>query len=351
MIYLDLTKGGSGRHQSGLMRVSRRLRDELGPAATPVRWSGGGWVDEGGRQPAFTGRDWLLTPELFSEQERPGFRRFLEERPVRCAAIFHDAIPLKLPQVTWPQSVARHPEYMKLLAGFDRVFAVSIASADELEGFWRWQGVGARSSVVPIRLGADGDGTARVVSPRAQVEGSGSAVHLLCVGIIEPRKNQTLLVSVAERLVEEGCSFRLDVVGRVNPHFGKPIAAALRSLQRRVQSVRFHEAVSDRALQGLWRRADVSVFPTRAEGCGLPLLESLWKGVPCVCSDLPVLRENADGGGCLAVPLEDHDAWARAVREVIVDGALRGRLAREATRRALPAWKDTAREITLALGR
>ncbi len=349
MIYLDFTKGGSGRHQSGLMRVSRRLREELGAAATAVRWSEGGWIDGGGRQPSFTTRDWLLTPELFSEQERPGFRRFLEERPVRCAALFHDAIPLKLPHVTWPQSVARHPEYMKHLAAFDRVFAVSTASAEELEGFWRWQGVGSRCSVVPLRLGADGDGGARVVTPPER--GKSPAVHLLCVGIIEPRKNQALLVSVAERLREAGCAFRLDVVGRTNPHFGKPIAAALRSLERRVAGVRFHEAVSDRVLQGLWEKADVSVFPTRAEGCGLPLLESLWKGVPCVCSDLPVLRENADGGGCIPVAVDDQAAWARTLHDVITDGALRSRLAREATMRALPAWKDTAREITLALGR
>ena len=53
MIYFDVTKSGAARHQSGLMRVNARLRDELGPAAAPVAWVGGksGWVRSGDRAP------------------------------------------------------------------------------------------------------------------------------------------------------------------------------------------------------------------------------------------------------------------------------------------------------------
>ena len=46
-----------------------------------------------------------------------------------------------------PQSVARHPGYLKFLARFDRVWAVSAASREELLGFWRWQGVTPRSTI------------------------------------------------------------------------------------------------------------------------------------------------------------------------------------------------------------
>ena len=147
MIFFDTTRSGTAGHASGLVRLNSRLRSELGASAAP-----GDWTEAAGS--AGPG-DWFLTTELFSEEERPGFGAFLRDRRFRAAAVFSDAIPLKLPHVTWPRSVARHPGYLKLLAGFDRVWANSGASRDELLGFWRWQGVAAPPPVDVLPLGAD----------------------------------------------------------------------------------------------------------------------------------------------------------------------------------------------------
>jgi glycosyltransferase involved in cell wall biosynthesis len=148
----------------------------------------------------------------------------------------------------------------------------------------------------------------------------------------------------------EGLEFELDVVGRINPHFGKPIAARLKVLQRRRRAVlRFHPGAGDETVRRLYASARASVFPTLAEGCGLPLLESLWLGVPCVCSDLPVLRENADGGGCLTVATNDPAAWKAALRTLLTGDALPARLSAEATARPLPTWRDAAATIATAL--
>ncbi len=153
MIFLDTTSASSWRHSSGLARVSRRLGDELGAAATGAAWP------ELGTLPGKS--DWVLTPELFSEHERPGITAFLERRPCRLAAIFHDAIPLKHPAITWPRSVERHAAYMKLLSRFDRVWAVSAASRDELLGFWNWQRIQGPPPVDVLHLGADWPGNGR----------------------------------------------------------------------------------------------------------------------------------------------------------------------------------------------
>jgi glycosyltransferase involved in cell wall biosynthesis len=341
MIYFDVTKSASAGHRSGLMRVSARLGDGLGPAVQPVAWPH--WNRAAARD------DWFLTGELFSEAERPGFREFLKNPPCRLAAIFHDAIPLKLPHITWPQSVARHPEYMKLLASFDRVFAVSAASRSDLVEFWRWQGTEARARVETIALGADFDGAPRAV----QISNLRSQISnlLLCVGIIEPRKNQAFLLDVCAQLWREGLAFELHLVGRVNPHFGRPIVAKIKSLRKSFPGLNFHEAADDRTLAELYARADASVFPSLAEGCGLPLLESLWRGVPCLCSDLPVLRENADGGGCRAVAPNDTTAWKGALQAVLTDSAVVEKLRAEATGRPLPRWADTAAALRAALGK
>ena len=120
MIFYDVTKSAAAGHRSGLMRVNSRLRQEMGGAISPVQW--GNWDRVAGPN------DWFFTAELFSEAERPGLRDFLNRRKCRCAALYFDAIPLKHPSITWPRSVARHPDYLKLLSSFDRIWAISAAS-------------------------------------------------------------------------------------------------------------------------------------------------------------------------------------------------------------------------------
>ncbi|HVT71794.1 MAG TPA: glycosyltransferase [Lacunisphaera sp.] len=342
MIYYDTTKMGAAKHRSGLMRLTSRLLEELGSTITPVRWDARSRAFVTGKPPApvpFRGGDWLFTVEMFSEAERPGFTEFLRHPPCRLAAMFHDAIPVRWPHITWPQSVRRHPEYMKLLAWFDRTWAISEATRRDFVAFWRWQGVEPKAEPGVVALGADFDGGNRVQRDPVVSPARGS---LLCVGIIEPRKNQDFLLTVAAELWREGLDFELHVVGRVNPHFGPPIAKRMRALAKAEARFRFHPAATDRELARLYAGARAVVFPTLAEGCGLPLLEALWRGVPCVCSDLPVLRENADGGGCLAARVNDAADWKEKLRTVLTDTGTVRRLQAEAMARPLPRWSNTA---------
>lgn len=349
MIYYDTTKMGAAKHRSGLTRLASRLREEFGSGVTVVAWDGRNRRFGAGerREPvAFTPSDWLLTVELFSEAERPGFWDFLKLPPCRLAAMFHDAIPLRWPHITWPQSVQRHPEYMKMLAGFDQAWAISEATRREFADFWRWQGLAPRVRVDVIALGADFDGSKRVQRDAVNPPGRPA---LLCVGIVEPRKNQAFLLDVAEALWREGLDFELHVVGRVNPHFGRPIAARMQALQKREARFRFQAAAGDRELGRLYASACAVVLPTLAEGCGLPVLEALWRGVPCVCADLPVLRENADAGGCVTATVGDVEAWKNRLRAVLTDAALNRRLQTEAMARPLPRWSETAQTILRSL--
>ena len=342
MIYYDVTKMAGARQKSGLTRVSSRLREELGSAVREVTWEkeAFAFAAEPARKVDFRNEDWLLTVELFSAAERPGFQAWMERRECRTAAFFYDAIPLRFPHVTWPQSVQRHPGHMKMLAAFDRVFAISRASQEDLTGFWKWQDVVPRAQVSTIEFGADFVGAARVTA--LLPTNAAARPQLLCVGIVEPRKNQGFLLDACEALWRDGVDFELHIVGRVNPHFGKPLEKRFKQTQQRESRFHFHAAASDATLKKLYCEARAVCLPTQAEGCGLPLLEALWHGVPCVASDLPVLREDADAGGCLLAAVDDLADWQKKLRTVLTNQNECGRLRSEAMKRALPRWADTA---------
>lgn len=336
MIWFDTTKAGRSAHHSGLMRVNRRLQAELGPAARVT--TGVAWAEQ-----AQAG-DWFFTAEVFAPEEREGWAKMMHRRPCRLAALFHDAIPLRLPKITWPQSVRRHPSYLKMLAGFDRVWAVSDASRQDLLGYWRWLGLERVPPVDLLPLGADFDGLPRGVAAKRE-----TAPWLICVGILEPRKNQGLLLDACEQLWAAGAEFELHLVGRVNPHFGRALQRRVRQLQRQWRGLKHHVRAGDAALTELHAMARATVFPTIAEGCGLPVLESLWRGVPCVCSDLPVLREIAAPGGCLMVPADQPDAWRDALHRLLTDDGEQARLMQEAVTRPLPTWRECAETLRRGL--
>jgi len=337
MIYFDVTRSSKSRHASGLMRVNRRLAEELGQKITPVVW--GQWDPS-----EVNADDWYLTTEVFDVEKRKGFERFLHEKPCRLAALFPDAIPLQHPRITWPHSVARHPQYMHALSLFEQVFAISAAVKIDLEGFWRWQGNPTATPVSVLPLGADFDGSSRW--PEREASPSPS---LLCVGIVEPRKNQDFLLEVAQTLWADGVDFELNIVGRVNPHFGAPIAKKMREISAGNSRLLFHEAAADEKFAQLLSETRAVVFPTIAEGCGLPVLESLWRGLPCVCSDLPVLRENTDQGGCVSLPVNDLPAWRDGLRRILQDDAHWQKLAHNAASRSLPTWRESADVIVESL--
>jgi glycosyltransferase involved in cell wall biosynthesis len=207
-------------------------------------------------------------------------------------------------------------------------------------GFWKWQGFDVATSTSVLPLGADFDG-----SNRSSMKEAPPDPVLVCVGIVEPRKNQTFLLDVAESLWAQGITFELHLVGRVNPHFGREIVKRVSSLQKRFPQLHFHEAASDKVFAGLLERARAVVFPTIAEGCGLPVLEALWRGLPCVCSDLPVLMEHTQAGGCLSLKTNDLAEWENGLTQILSDDKLWGDLAQQAATRELTTWADSAAEI------
>ena len=74
-----------------------------------------------------------------------------------------------------------------------------------------------------------------------------------------------------------------------------------------------HGHVTDDELRALHEQASATVFASWEEGFGLPVLESLWQGRPCLCHAGSAMAELVPGGGVLAVDMLDEDEIADAL--------------------------------------
>jgi glycosyltransferase involved in cell wall biosynthesis len=106
--------------------------------------------------------------------------------------------------------------------------------------------------------------------------------------------------------------------------------------------------VSEPDLEGLYRVARCFVFPSLAEGFGLPVLEALERDLPVACSSASSLPEIAGDAARYFDPLDVAD-MRRAIVELLEDESLRSRLALAGRARAqLFSWPRAAAE-TLAV--
>lgn len=192
-----------------------------------------------------------------------------------------------------------------------------------------------REIVELMRMPADRVRVARLgVAPRGQVvlqprsrlpEGP----FALVVGDNRPRKNLPLLAEAWARMGESP-AVRLVGVGPMNPRFPSLAALAERSGARSVTELGW---VEEGEMAWLYSNASCLVFPTLYEGFGLPLTEAFASGVPAIASDIPVLREIADGAARF-VPPNDPETWRSAVLELASAPEERARLRAAGFRRA-----------------
>jgi glycosyltransferase involved in cell wall biosynthesis len=83
----------------------------------------------------------------------------------------------------------------------------------------------------------------------------------------------------------------------------------------------------------LFSGAGAFVFPSAWEGFGLPLLEAMSLGLPCVVSDGGALPEVA-ADGAVVVPVGDTRSLTAAVAELLHDSRRADDMSRRATTRA-----------------
>jgi len=256
-----------------------------------------------------------------------------------CVVTIHDILFETHPQYFTRFFVLRSRAMMRLAAMRSRrVFTVSEFTKAELI---------KRYSVSPDRLTVIHNGVDR----RKFFPGPDGAEHLarwglssngyiLSVGRLEPRKNHCALLDAYASIGPSAPP--LVIVGQRDFSFG----AIFQTLERLelTQRVRILEDVDDDDLPVIYRHAKLFVYPSWAEGFGIPPLEAMASGIPVISSNTTAIPE-VTGDAALLIDPGSPVQIAEGMTRVMGDDPLRRDMVAKGLARALEfSWENAAKK-------
>ncbi|AJT40994.1 glycosyltransferase family 4 protein [Psychromicrobium lacuslunae] len=241
----------------------------------------------------------------YQHPEPPGFLPL----PVRILwRLYHKAY--------WPQRV--------LLNRADLVATISATSQSLIEKF--------RLTKRPIRI----IGNAPQPGKKPRDPAQKPEKSLVYMGSFMPYKNVETMIRGMAELPE----FTLHLLSRITPQR----QSELEELIPAGAKVVFHNGVSDAEYDQLVSTATALVTLSKAEGYGLPLVESMTLGTPVVVADTEIFRE-VGGDAASYVPADDSAAFAAAVAKLSEPGEWQHRSQASLARAATYSWQQSAQAL------
>lgn len=280
----------------------------------------------------------LLNPEVFFDPARARFYRWVcRHRQSDVHWIVHDFLPWLSPEVFSRNSSAHTMYYLQAMRDAGNLHFTSGQAREQ--GMRRVLRRGAAEHHVHP-LGGDALGRAR---PAFVPENR----RLACVGTIEPRKQQGLVIDVAQSLWDDGNDFELVIVGRAG-WSTRALQDRMRLLEASEPRFRWIESAGDQDVRRTVMESRATIFASELEGYGLPPLESLSLGVPAIASArLPSLESVADLG-CIRLAHMDATSLREAMLRML-DDDVAARLRAEAAELNLPTWRSYCSALAAGL--
>lgn len=147
---------------------------------------------------------------------------------------------------------------------------------------------------------------------------------ILFVGTITARKGVRELIHAYQGSRAQRENLPLVLAGSHHSAYGQELRALVEQTGL-AKHIRFTGPISDDDLLRLYARARTVVLPSFLEGFGLPVVEAMAAGAPCVASDIPPIREVA-AGAALLTPPGDVPALRHALDRASFDHSLRHEL-------------------------
>lgn len=205
-----------------------------------------------------------------------------------------------------------------------------------------------RAFVVPLAARSDHfypRELSAVAALRSKLELEGP--YVLCLGTVDARKNLALAFEAFEHVRKHRKDVKLVVTGAT-----ARTATALETLLSRYPAAKDGCVVTgflpDVDLPALYSGASLVLFPSFAEGFGLPALEAMSCGAPLLASNTCSLPEVVGEGGVLLDP-HDGRAWSETALALLTSESERTKLSAAGLERSRAfSWNATASALTQA---
>ena len=281
---------------------------------------------------------WLPTGEtqlecdaiLYPYWPSPPRRRVGAPPAVMC--VYDLAYRLRPAEVPWQQRAYMGAVMGPALRQAAAVLVISKTTRDDLLSCYPIPGLERKVTVIPLGV--------TPLPPAGLLPPGLEPGYILAVSTIEPRKNYPRLLAAYRQLRARMDVPPLVIAGRPGWAYGD----TLRQIAAE-PGVRYVGHVDAADLSALYESAAVLAFPSLYEGFGLPLVEAMAYGVPCVVSSVGALPEVANGAAVLVDP-EDVGSIAGGLERLLADASLREKLGAAGRRRAADFTWERAADAT-----
>jgi glycosyltransferase involved in cell wall biosynthesis len=228
-----------------------------------------------------------------------------------------DLIPVTMPQMNAGQSHLVHRFYAEMAHYADSITSISYATTDALREFYALEELPTPYLATNQLPGFD--------PPRRQDAAHNRRRHrlagepfVLTVSTIEVRKNHLLLAKIWTDFARRGVEVpRLVIVGKMGWDVNELFQWVAHAPELDKYVTMFGD-VEDDELVEMYRDCEFTVFPSRVEGWGLPITESLTYGKVCIHADDPAQFE-ASQHLMPSLHPDDFLGWRDEIERMAVD--------------------------------
>lgn len=249
----------------------------------------------------------------------PAVRKFKESGGF-VVLLVYDLIPLSHPEYCESSLVTAFSKWIEESQSLvDFYLGISNATAQSLSEYLEHKQIGQRArnfAIGHFHLGSDLDLLEQNGQPGTtaiEIIKKAGATYLV-VGSLEPRKNLTFILDGFDKIWKDDPTAKLVIVGH-NIWKVAQLVTRIKNHPRLGESLFWLRDATDNDLEFLYQQATALIFMSRIEGFGLPIVEAMQRGLPLICSDIPVFREIADGKATF-VSLDVLDELVTAIKEI-----------------------------------